>query len=333
MTELEVIGNFQENRPSGRGTPPLQKTTMSQRSNQITIGIALAVVATLGVSIAMCLVPSWRPSHQLARRWQSELPALDDGQVFYQLEKISQLGDPGIQQIVYSLASPRRIVVEGARKVLEAQFAQWQLQPTRQATPRLLRLAHRLARHTADLDKPEREWSANLAMQMLEWPAVLPVADRLELVKNCDTILRAAGSGQDPSSNMFSEASLPHRQPASGKLPELPAEMGIPLNLPDIPGGDLPLDIADIPTASPPDELRPRQYTPRYNPLDRHTSPSQRPSGTRRRRISRTGTAQSADCWAGTRAPTDAISNRQAALDRPALELGPAIKRISVRPK
>ena len=235
----------------------------------VRIGVALALLITAGLSMAMWLVPAWHPTYQLARRWQADLSSLDDHQVRQQLEKIAQLGEPGIDMVVRSLGSRREVVAAQARDVLSDQFAQWQLQPTRQSTPRLVHLAEQLARQSSNLDQSGRRWSVDLATQMLVWPGEMPASARIELVEDCETILRAAGIHQADGTNLIVEARGEDRQQPLTTLTSDSGETGLPLDeLPEIAGGNLPLDIANIPSALPPDEIRPATTRQKNAKLD-----------------------------------------------------------------
>ena len=246
---------------------------MLQSTYHVRIGVALALLMTVGVSTAMWLVPTWRPTCQLARRWQAKLSSLDDHQVRGQLEKIAQLGEPGIDVVVRSLSSRRGAIAATARDILSEQFAQWQLQSTRQSTPHLAHLAGKLARQSSNLDQPGRRWSVDLATQMLVWPAEMPASARIELFKDCETILRTAGIHQVDATNLIVEARGDDRQQPLRGLTGDAREFGLSLDeLPEIPGGDLPLDIANIPSALPRDEIRTattRQTTPNWIDLPR----------------------------------------------------------------
>ncbi len=231
---------------------------MFQTPYRVKTGVVLTILFAVGVSIVMAVVPIWQPSHQLALRWEAELDILNDLEVHRQLEKIAQLGRPGIEILIHSLSHRRRSVATASRTILSEQFSQWRLQPTQQATPRLEHLARQLAHQSADLNEQERRWAVDLAMQMLVWPADMPASAKIQLVQNCETILHAAGSHQTASANLIVEAHRKDRQSTTNPTQSATDHEIAFDELPEIPGGDLPLEIANIPSALPPSEIRPR---------------------------------------------------------------------------
>ena len=253
----------------------------SSRYKQIGVGAGITLLILGTAIMALWLYPPWHPTHRLAQRWQAEVSRCDDEQVIPNLQRMAHLGDLGIQHLVHLLTSSRQVVVDGVCDILDEQFLQWQLQPTHRSTPQLLHLAKTLSDVALELDQQQQVWSANLAVKMLAWPANLPTSQRIQLVNHCELILRASGSQDIPRlANTVTENSQwenTKRLPAY-KLSGGPNEA---MALLDFPGGNLPIDVSNIPSASPPANIRApatQQEPPRWSQTSDATAPDHMPN-------------------------------------------------------
>ena len=165
---------------------------MIRHSLHIQRGLGLTLVILAAAAAVVIFLPALRPDYRLARQWQAELDGLSDEQLQPQLERIAELGKPGIEVLVQALGSRRPALAQAARRVVFAEFADWQVQSLSSATPRVQHLAERLADEVASFEEAGRQSAASLAMRILQWPARLSETEHLELIAQCETVLRAA---------------------------------------------------------------------------------------------------------------------------------------------
>ena len=78
---------------------------MLHSKSLIAFGMATSLLMVLSVSFILVLVPPWRGSHLLARRWQHELGSLPDEEVLPRLRQIAQLGRSGTDVIVEEMGN------------------------------------------------------------------------------------------------------------------------------------------------------------------------------------------------------------------------------------
>ena len=222
------------------------------------IGLILSFLIVLTASCVLIFLPEWRSSHLVARRWQYEIANLPDGQVLPQLRQIAQLGQAGVDVIVEEMGNRRDSVSRDARRVISETLQQWQLLSIDKSTRNVVRLAMSLSESIDQFEEPSRDFSSEIALRILFWPAESNGVQRMELVEHCERILRVTGNDNRSSAELIfaGEATdktslLPNGIGETARLPVY-ADSPIPLDdLPTIAGGDVPFEVAAIPSLDP----------------------------------------------------------------------------------
>lgn len=151
------------------------------------------VLATAG-PIGLAWVPGYRPQDLLARYWVAGFEQLPDAEVLPRLRQIARLGEDQIPAVTGALASRRRAHSIAARTVISEQLANWKLLSARQSTPYVHRLAVELARVVPELSDRNREFAAEVAQRLLDWPIQQDGGATVEMFVCCERILRAGSS-------------------------------------------------------------------------------------------------------------------------------------------
>jgi len=153
-------------------------------------GVLLASAGPIGLA----WLPGYRPQDLLARYWVAGLEQLPDAEVLPRLRQIARLGEDQMPVVTKSLASRRRAQSIAARTVISEQLASWKLLSARQSTPYVHRLAVELARVVPELSVRNREFAAEVAQRLLDWPIQQEGGATVEMFVCCERILRAGSS-------------------------------------------------------------------------------------------------------------------------------------------
>lgn len=152
------------------------------------VGFTLVGIAPLAVAF----VPGYRPQDFLGHYWVAGLEHLPDAEVLPRLRQIASLSDDQIPVVVQSLASQRRAQTSAARTVITEQLGQWKLLPIAKSSRRVRRLAVELSAAVPELSDRNREFAAEVAQRLLDWPIEHDAGATVEMFVCCERILRAA---------------------------------------------------------------------------------------------------------------------------------------------
>lgn len=195
------------------------------------------------ITLALTLAAAWywnRPGEIMAR-WQERLAALPDDRIEPELRRIAALGDRGMPVLAAAVGSTRGEVESASRGVLLDEMEHWRQLDAEQARGRLSVLADSLVEAMPHYDRPTKRFAADLALRILHWPHGDDGPARAALVAKCEALLSAAAerrrdvaqTDEAPPSNgsATTGASRPITSTTSASR---------------LPGGDLPLELADV---------------------------------------------------------------------------------------
>ena len=163
-----------------------------------------------------------------------------------------ELGGPGLQVLATGLGSSDEAISRLSREAIVERLEAWQSLRTRYSTPLLARLAHELALAADGFDsntqQSARKDAARLARRILERRLDRHAANRLQVVGDCQTVMRLAwpaSGGRETVAGHSREAIQPHVQQKS-YADSQEKSLSI-VQLADLPGGGLPKSLEPIP--------------------------------------------------------------------------------------
>jgi hypothetical protein len=224
-------------------------------------------MAVVGAAILAALAAAWqwnRPE-MLAARWQARLAESPDTEIEGELRRIAALGDAGVPVLARGIGSPREALQTAARSALLDELTRWELLPAARAKANLAILAGTLSSAAPSFDPPTRRFAAELAMRILHWPHEDGDADRPALLAQCEAVLAAAAHGRDADS-FTTESSQALSKP--GVTGDASDTLG---NLPRLPGGGLPVEMANL--QSPREAVSPYDREPSMLPTTTDAKP------------------------------------------------------------
>ncbi|MFV1967555.1 MAG: HEAT repeat domain-containing protein [Pirellulaceae bacterium] len=220
------------------------------RSRRHLLWLTAILFGTLAM-LAVLVSPSLQPNSILARSLKSRAERAPDSQVRKRLERMTLLGDAGLEALVEAMASQRSIVADGASSILDAELDRWQMLGARHASPKVAKLAEILAKNAGTRGQNDRGASRDLAIRILLWPIDRQAIDSAKLVSDCEAILRGtvARTSNSESASPRQPAPDDHHDPStfSHTATDLASS---PTPSIALPGGGLPVRIAEIPQLS-----------------------------------------------------------------------------------
>ncbi len=200
------------------------------------------------------------------------------------VERIAELGRPGIPALVSALGHRRASVSQAARTALRGQLDRWRLLPAEEASRNVALVARCLAQQTEQFGATARAEATQLAMQFLVWPLDGAAVDRVQVVMDCEQVLAASAAARDAARGEgwelmgASESGVTAPRQATPKYETSVSPAGFLVIEPhDLPGGDLPIEIVEIPSLppslvppldlQPPDPNAPKQIPPSMRPM------------------------------------------------------------------
>jgi hypothetical protein len=155
--------------------------------------LAVLIVLALPALVLLWLAfPGVRPQDALARRWQAELAVLPPEELAVRMRQLADLGDAGLPVLAESLCGEREETADAAYSALEIELVRWRALSPTEASRRAAILARELARHAESAGGEQRRAAAEIASRLLTWPLDPRVADRAELLADCEKVFRAA---------------------------------------------------------------------------------------------------------------------------------------------
>lgn len=225
----------------------------------------------MALLLASLAVPGFGPGDHLARWLAFQLERAADEEVPPLLEQASQLDLAGLPVLVRALGSSRDAMASAAAAELQAQLDRWRTWDAYNASLRVACLARELSTQVESFPPLARQRAAEFTTQILHWPLDSQAAPLPSVLSDCERILEIVASNEETAETP--RIDLSHYRPDGGFLvtADPPASWGDPSSsgeagrldrVAQLPGGDLPLDVRQVP-ATPPrprpadgDELR-----------------------------------------------------------------------------
>jgi hypothetical protein len=159
------------------------------------IGFA-AVGLAIGVGLAFWFLPAWSPQQRLARLWEAEISQFPPTELLPRMRELVKLDSTRWRVLVRSLASPRPAESAAARTVLREQVTQWKLLSHAESSRRVSELAESLAEIFDQADARNREFAAEMAGRILDWPVEQSPLATARMLRSCELILRQVRVGR-----------------------------------------------------------------------------------------------------------------------------------------
>jgi len=237
---------------------------MPRPGKRLVSPVLLVAVMATGL-LALLAVPGLRPRDMLADRWRDQLAEVPDGEALSRMRAIAELGDAGIPVLVEAAGSDRDSVATTARTVLGEEVQRWRSYRASYSSRKMALLLRHLADRSAGYDSAAAQFAADMATEALQWPIDPESVDRSRLVADCATVLRNSAKNRRPNASAIDFAAADGAggvpEESASDLPRKPIETGSgPIRVEpvaELPGGDLPLGMVNVPSL-PPSIERPR---------------------------------------------------------------------------
>ena len=182
----------------------------------------IAVLACGGALLAVLAATTWRPTRMLARRVQLQTETITDNHLESHVERLTGLGKPGTTALVELMTNRREAVARTAAVVLYRQSLEWSAQSTQESFESMAHAASELARHVDRMAPYERHEATEISLLMLYRRDHRSSVDRVQLIADCQTVLRAAAHspsfrGNSPSTSLNPPRTVP--ESAGGVVP------------------------------------------------------------------------------------------------------------------
>lgn len=233
----------------------------AHRSNTTKVVAAFVFLAAIGTGgVAWYVATHPRLSDTSLVRWRKQLASLPEQKA---VDYLLDIGADfvGSARLVEALGSRRPGVVHTARDLLLELLDRWQLEPVRNASPEVARLANELAKRSYHWEPDAQEAAAQLAVKILLWPVDDSTIDQGTMISDCEIVLLAHAESQRGETivsprdsdghnpTMAAQATdrlSPHAMPHPADEPLAPSEQHFLL-----PGGDLPVPVGRFPAEEP----------------------------------------------------------------------------------
>ena len=150
--------------------------------------LAGAVLAAGGVA-ARGPLREWTRGH-LRERHLQRIAALIEPQAAAAVRQAIELDVDAPSVLAPLLMDERPAVVEAAGEAIDRLLADWGRLPAEESSSRVEALAHELAIVAPKLAEDRRRWLHLLATRLVLWPLVGDVADRGQVVADCEALMR-----------------------------------------------------------------------------------------------------------------------------------------------
>jgi hypothetical protein len=184
-------------RPQGNHEPDKEVNGV----NDTTRKTMAAVLAVAGLTTVVwwggaSYVASQRD--RLVARLAERLQSASEAEALAALGQLAQLDDAAVKPLLAAATAPRRPIAIAARAAIDQMLARWHDDAqtagnhTRFAE-RLDRLAATLASRPPGQNNDQMLWAHDLAERILNAAGQIPAGQRLEIVRNCDQLVRHTG--------------------------------------------------------------------------------------------------------------------------------------------
>ena len=274
----------------------------AMRRSRVLLLILMSTVGPIGLAIGL---NGW-VTGLLARQCQRQLATVPDDRAAALMNRVGNLGQPGLAVLVEALGSDRPSVAGAARRELRERLSSYASLRAAESSPNLAILADALAQRVDSFGPAARCDAADLATRILSWPLDPKAVDRSQVFASCERVLRSTRlEGHIPPRplrrNVFAPVALDsHRlssastgrdsepslrvsespEPESDRPPSTEAASIPGANIAQmarLPGGGLPIETLPVPElsdhAAP--EPRPLLATPNAKLLEGADLPSE----------------------------------------------------------
>lgn len=195
---------------------------IAKRGKGRTLAVALFAMALTLACLAILAGPG---NPGFPRRLES-VQELSQQEVLERIERLVEMGDASIDQLVPLLGDDRPAVSDGALAAISGRLDRWQLLGDQEAFRRIAKLAAGLADQAVTWDDAGRERAARLASRLLPWPVDADPARSRQFVEHCQGVLQLARSKPADSAGVSSVRlevdSLPPGLTTPASLPRRP---------------------------------------------------------------------------------------------------------------
>ncbi len=219
--------------------------------------IVIAPLMAIGLIVTLVAL---RPAQDraLANYWRDEIASMPDAQVATAIEQLKLTGDASIPVLTELLASPRASVAGSARRALLDEVDRWMLLPAEREALKLALLANSLAENIESYSPVANGLAAELAEQILMRPIDGRAIDRMQLFADCDRVLQSASTGSVLSADTWrqqlfdplgeAQPSAYVVRPSTSRMATVESDFSA---VPQVPGGGLSIDAAQVPRSPP----------------------------------------------------------------------------------
>jgi hypothetical protein len=247
-----------------------------------------AFAATVGVIASWPLVGSPLLDRLLAYRWSLKIEQTTDEEAAALIDRVAQLGRPGIPILVKALGHSRAAVAQAAASAIRRQMDGWRHLPPGEASANIAVLAASLVQHADGFGASARAAAEKMATMILRWPLDRSV-DRAAVIADCGRVLLGSSNtnAEPPPRSATATAAVGevHRQATSQDAQSVSSAAYVDTDIDAVPGGNLPLELVEIPSLPPslqhphelvsPDPNEPRPLPPTIQQMPRLLFPDQ----------------------------------------------------------
>ena len=221
-------------------------------------------VALVTATVTFSLIATWPffggplMDRFLVRRWSTQIDILPDDEASRLVERVAELGEPGIPLLVKALGNRRASVAQAAKSALRRQVERWRMMPKGDASQHVALAAHCLAQRANQFGATAQDEATDLAMQFLVWPLDGAEVDCAQIVADCERILLASATARRSNRNTISGSPLSKEDAAVRQRQSTPQHSGsiaaagyLDSEVEVVPGGDLPFEMVEIPSLPP----------------------------------------------------------------------------------
>jgi hypothetical protein len=163
-------------------------------------------------------------------------------------------------------------VAEAATSAIHRQLEDWRHLPAAEASANVAAVAACLAQHADRCGVAARAQAEELAELILQWPLDHSV-DRAAVLADCEKVLRGSDASlfAPPPASTTAAAGDQHREPAPPSARSVVSDRCPETIIDDLPGGNLPFEIVEIPSLPP--SLQPPDERPLPDGREPHLLP------------------------------------------------------------
>jgi hypothetical protein len=220
--------------------------------------ILIIAVATTVLTATVAFIPGLGSRDWQANHWKTRIAAASEEEALELVVQAGRKSDVFLATLVSLLQDQRDPVREEVIRGLNQRTKKWKLDLGGLGAKKIADLVTLLHRDFDKLPADSKQFAANIALRALIWPTDNTSVDELDMIVQCEDILR-----QVPR---LAVAARPMNI-APVSLPPLQKEWGTENLIPTpLPGGSLPIGIAETPNLAPiyepPQTLAPNTNAP-----------------------------------------------------------------------